>query len=100
MFTSRIEYTRPNTSVAFYKESSVKAAAFLEKLDLALTGAPGFVNKVEDLSADRLTLVTVYVWDTKEANDAFLVANKVLLENVKMHRDSYCKAKKITRKVI
>lgn len=52
-----------------------------------------------EISADKLTSTSTYTWETKKSYDAFMAANKKVLDADTATRNSYLAAHGITRTI-
>lgn len=98
MYTVTMVYHRPVATIPFFGATAEGAAAVKRFNDLA-KAAPGFNGVVFEASADKLTSTAVYTWKSKAAFDAFVAANKAVLDADGVARSAYNSKHGITREI-
>ena len=98
MYTVTAIYQRPVATIPYFGGTTEGAEAVKRFTDLT-KAAPGFVGVTFENSDDKLTSTAVYTWKTKKAYDAFLAANKKVLDADAATRQAYNDAHGITRQI-
>lgn len=88
MFRIITKQTKPNANVQLYPFTKREAATFVKTIGLLETKADGFIQRYSFYDG-TCTYVSVQLWESKSAHNAFIKQHKAEIAAFKKNRDAY-----------